>query len=117
MSLQKHILIEKGILASFTMRQKFSDKEFLKIYKDIEANSKTDKEIQRKFHLIMEKRTQEQIPGSIKPNKIELRVEELFQRSLLLANFVKKDKNITKPEIILLLNCLARHLDVQSSEN
>ncbi len=79
MNSQKHILTEKGILASFTMRQKLSDKEFLKIYKEIENNSKTDKEIQRKFQLIMGKLTPEQIPGSIKLNKVELRLEELYQ--------------------------------------
>ena len=107
----KHILSEYGILSSFSVRQKISPDEFLNIYKKIESNSKDDKEIQRKFQLLMEEKSLEQIPGSIQPNAEQLKTEALYQRGMLISNLIKKD-NLSKREIVTLINFMAKQLGV-----
>lgn len=111
MSTSKHILSEFGILSSFSVRQKISPDEFLIIYKKIEASSKDEKEIQRKFQLIMEKKSLEQIPGSIQPNQEQVKIEAIYQKSKFLSNMIKKD-DLTKREIVMLLNFMVKQLGV-----
>jgi hypothetical protein len=107
----KHLLKEHGILTSFNIRQILTTDELADIYKNIESKTQNPTEIQRRFAVEMDKRSIQNIPGTIPPNQAQLRLKELLDRSILISNFIQKDE-MTKKELIILINFIAKNLGV-----